>query len=68
VLVLQEKKIVVQQTVDSVKERLKDMGDKYKEFVGMIEDRSNEVMEKWKERSNEFVRNFIGMYGAMVSV
>ena len=49
-----------------MKDRLKDMGEKYKEFVGMIEDRSNEMMEKWKERSNDFVRNFIGMYGTMV--
>ena len=64
---LQEKKIVVQQTVDSVKDRLKDMGEKYKEFVGKMEDRGNEMLERWKERSNDFVRNFIEMYGTMVS-
>ena len=65
---LQEKKIVVQNTVDNMKDRLKDMGEKYKEFVGKIEDRSHEMLDKWREKSNEFVRNFIEMYGTMVSV
>ena len=55
------------QTVDSMKDRIKDMGEKYKEIVGMIEDRRIEMIDKWKERSNEFVRNFITLYGAMVS-
>lgn len=43
------------------------MGEKYKELVGKIEDRSHEVLDKWREKSNEFVRNFIEMYGTMVS-
>ena len=64
---MQEKKIVVQNTVDNMKDKLKDMGEKYKEFVGKIEDRSLEVLDKWREKSNDFVRNFIEMYGAMVS-
>ena len=63
---LQEKRIVVQNTVDNVRGRLKDMGEKYKELVGKIEDRSHEMLDKWREKSNEFVRNFIEMYGAMV--
>nr|CAB3264717.1 choline-phosphate cytidylyltransferase A-like [Phallusia mammillata] len=62
---VQEKRIAVQTTVDTMKDRLKDMGEKYKEIVGKIEDRSHEMLDKWKERSNEFVRNFIEMYGAM---
>jgi len=53
--------------MDNVKDRLKDMGEKYKEFVGKIEDRRHEILDRWRERSNEFVRSFIEMYGAMVS-
>ena len=30
-----------------------------------IEDRSHEMLDKWREKSNEFVRNFIEMYGTM---
>lgn len=60
-----EKKISVQNTVDQVRDKLKDMGERYKEIVGRIEDRSHEVLDKWREKSNEFVRNFILMYGAM---
>lgn len=67
-LFLQEKKISVQNTVDQVRDKLKDMGERYKEIVGRIEDRSHEVLDKWREKSNEFVRNFILMYGAMVSL
>ena len=59
---------MVQNTVDTVKDRLKDMGEKYKEFVGRIEDRSHEMLDKWREKSNEFVRNFIEMYGTMVRI
>jgi len=51
-----------------MKDKLKDMGEKYKEFVGKIEDRSHEMLDKWREKSNEFVRNFIEMYGTMVSL
>ena len=59
-LAFKEKKIAVQQTMDSVKE-------KYNKLVGILEDRGQVMMEKWKEKSNEFVQNFIAMYGAMVS-
>uniref|UniRef100_H2YJH5 choline-phosphate cytidylyltransferase n=1 Tax=Ciona savignyi TaxID=51511 RepID=H2YJH5_CIOSA len=62
---IREKKISVQNTVDTVKDKLKDMGEKYKEMVGRLEDQTHEMLDKWKERSNEFVRNFIEMYGAM---
>ncbi|CAK8695082.1 unnamed protein product [Clavelina lepadiformis] len=62
---IREKRISVLNTVDTVKDRLKDMGEKYKEFVGKIEDRSHEMLDKWREKSNDFVRNFIEMYGTM---
>nr|XP_002130773.1 choline-phosphate cytidylyltransferase A-like [Ciona intestinalis] len=62
---IREKKISVQNTVDNVKDKLKDMGERYKELVGKLEDQTHELLDKWKERSNDFVRNFIEMYGTM---
>uniref|UniRef100_F6QWP6 choline-phosphate cytidylyltransferase n=2 Tax=Ciona intestinalis TaxID=7719 RepID=F6QWP6_CIOIN len=59
---IREKKISVQNTVDNVKDKLKDMGERYKELVGKLEDQTHELLDKWKERSNDFVRNFIEMY------
>ena len=44
------------------------MGEKYKTFVNNLDDRRQEVLEKWREKSNDLVRNFIQMYGAMNQV
>lgn len=60
-----EKKISVQNTVDQVRDKLKDMGENVKELVGRMEDRGHEMLDKWRERSEIFVRNFILMYGTM---
>ncbi|XP_039250176.2 choline-phosphate cytidylyltransferase A-like [Styela clava] len=62
---MREKKIVVQNTMDNVKAKVKDMGEKYKTVVKNLDDRRQEVLEKWREKSNDFVRNFIQMYGTM---
>lgn len=60
-----EKKMIVQNTVDQVKDKLKELGEKSKELVGRIEDRSHEMLDNWRQKSNEFVQNFIMMYGTM---
>lgn len=60
-----EKKISVQNTYDSVRDKLKDMGENVKELVGRMEDRGHEMLDKWKENTEVFVRNFIAMYGTM---
>jgi len=57
-----EKKISVQNTVDSVKDKL---SEKYKEVVGRMESRGVEMLDKWRENTELFVRNFILMYGTM---
>lgn len=44
------------------------MGEKYKTFVHNLDDRRQEVLEKWREKSNEWVGNFTQMYGAMNQV
>ena len=59
--------MIVQNTVDQVKDKLKELGEKSKELVGRIEDRSHEMLDNWRQKSNEFVQNFIMMYGTMVS-
>lgn len=48
--------------------KVKDMGEKYKTFVHNLDDRRQEVLEKWRDKSNEWVRNFTQMYGAMNQV
>ena len=62
----QEKKIVVQNKVDQVKDRIEKMSEGVRDLVGKLEDRSHEMLENWRHKSEEFVRNFINMYGTMV--
>jgi len=60
-----EKKIVVQNKVDQVKDKIEKMSEGVRDLVGKLEDRSHEMLENWRHKSEEFVRNFINMYGAM---
>ena len=56
---LQEKKIQFSQKLDQVK-------DKGKEWIGKVKEtreKGNEMMNRWEEKSKEFIGNFIELFG-----
>ena len=56
---IQEKKIQFSQKLDKVK-------DKGKEWIGKVKEtkeKGNEMMNRWEEKSKEFIGNFVEMFG-----
>uniref|UniRef100_A0A9J7YLR7 choline-phosphate cytidylyltransferase n=2 Tax=Cyprinus carpio TaxID=7962 RepID=A0A9J7YLR7_CYPCA len=59
----QEKKYHLQERVDKVKKKVKDVEEKSKEFVQKVEEKSIDLIQKWEEKSREFIGNFLQMFG-----
>lgn len=67
----QEKKYHLQEHVDKVKQKVRDVEEKSKEFVQKVEEKGIDLIQKWEEKSREFIGNFLQMFGpdgALVSV
>ena len=62
-LTQQAKKYHLQERVDKVKKRVKDVEEKSKEFVQKVEEKSIDLIQKWEEKSREFIGNFLEMFG-----
>lgn len=60
---LQEKKYHLQERVDKVKRKVRDVEEKSKEFVQKVEEKSIDLIQKWEEKSREFIGNFLQMFG-----
>ncbi|KAM6198452.1 choline-phosphate cytidylyltransferase A isoform 1-T1 [Sarcoramphus papa] len=60
---INEKKYHLQERVDKVKKRVKDVEEKSKEFVQKVEEKSIDLIQKWEEKSREFIGNFLEMFG-----
>lgn len=62
-LSFQEKKYHLQERVDKVKRKVRDVEEKSKEFVQKVENKSIDLIQKWEEKSREFIGNFLQMFG-----
>ncbi|KAJ7324644.1 hypothetical protein JRQ81_017664 [Phrynocephalus forsythii] len=60
---INEKKYHLQERVDKVKKRVKDVEERSKEFVQKVEEKSIDLIQKWEEKSREFIGNFLEMFG-----
>ncbi|XP_028917670.1 choline-phosphate cytidylyltransferase A isoform X1 [Ornithorhynchus anatinus] len=60
---INEKKYHLQERVDKVKRKVKDVEEKSKEFVQKVEEKSIDLIQKWEEKSREFIGNFLEMFG-----
>ena len=60
---IQEKKYHLQERVDKVKKKVKDVEEKSKEFVQKVEEKSIDLIQKWEEKSREFIGSFLEMFG-----
>ncbi|KAK3549270.1 hypothetical protein QTP70_034481 [Hemibagrus guttatus] len=61
--VREEKKYHLQEHVDKVKQKVRDVEEKSKEFVQRVEEKSIDLIQKWEEKSREFIGNFLQMFG-----
>ena len=52
----QEKKFRLQNKLDDLK-------DKGKNFVGNLEEKRHELIQKWEDKSREFINNFLDLFG-----
>lgn len=53
----------MQERVDKVKKKVKDVEEKSKEFVQKVEEKSIDLIQKWEEKSREFIGSFLEMFG-----
>ncbi|KAM4693002.1 choline-phosphate cytidylyltransferase A isoform 1-T6 [Discoglossus pictus] len=60
---INEKRYNLQERVDKVKKKVKDVEEKSKEFVQKVEEKSIDLIQKWEEKSREFIGNFLEMFG-----
>uniref|UniRef100_A0A8C8YZL6 choline-phosphate cytidylyltransferase n=1 Tax=Prolemur simus TaxID=1328070 RepID=A0A8C8YZL6_PROSS len=60
---INEKKYHLQERVDKVKKKVKDVEEKSKEFVQKVEEKSIDLIQKWEEKSREFIGSFLEMFG-----
>ncbi|NP_001281132.1 choline-phosphate cytidylyltransferase A [Cynoglossus semilaevis] len=60
---INEKKYNLQERVDKVKRKVRDVEEKSKEFVQKVEEKSIDLIQKWEEKSREFIGNFRQMFG-----
>ncbi|XP_053356151.1 phosphate cytidylyltransferase 1A, choline b [Clarias gariepinus] len=60
---INEKKYHLQESVDKVKQKVRNVEEKSKEFVQRVEEKSIDLIQKWEEKSREFIGNFLQMFG-----
>ncbi|XP_041119682.1 choline-phosphate cytidylyltransferase A-like isoform X2 [Polyodon spathula] len=60
---INEKKYHLQERVDKVKQKVKNVEERSKEFVQKVEEKSIDLIQKWEEKSREFIGNFLQMFG-----
>ncbi|KAF4091775.1 hypothetical protein AMELA_G00040210 [Ameiurus melas] len=60
---INEKKYHLQEHVDKVKQKVRNVEEKSKEFVQRVEEKSIDLIQKWEEKSREFIGNFLQMFG-----
>uniref|UniRef100_A0A672RJ37 Phosphate cytidylyltransferase 1, choline, alpha b n=2 Tax=Sinocyclocheilus grahami TaxID=75366 RepID=A0A672RJ37_SINGR len=60
---INEKKYHLQEHVDKVKQKVRDVEEKSKEFVQKVEEKGIDLIQKWEEKSREFIGNFLQMFG-----
>ncbi|XP_006003140.1 choline-phosphate cytidylyltransferase A [Latimeria chalumnae] len=60
---INEKKYHLQERVDKVKQKVKNVEERSKEFVQKVEEKSIDLIQKWEEKSREFIGNFLEMFG-----
>ncbi|XP_057204561.1 phosphate cytidylyltransferase 1A, choline b isoform X2 [Triplophysa rosa] len=60
---INEKKYHLQERVDMVKQKVRDVEEKSKEFVQKVEEKGIDLIQKWEEKSREFIGNFLEMFG-----
>ncbi|KAG7457018.1 hypothetical protein MATL_G00242010 [Megalops atlanticus] len=60
---INEKKYHLQERVDKVKRKVRDVEERSKEFVQKVEEKSIDLIQKWEEKSREFIGNFLQMFG-----
>ncbi|XP_030837931.1 choline-phosphate cytidylyltransferase A isoform X2 [Strongylocentrotus purpuratus] len=58
-----ETKFKVQDSVDKVRQRVRRVERRSKEFVHKMEDRSINFLQKWEEKSREMIGNFLDLFG-----
>lgn len=46
-----------------MKQKVRDVEEKSKEFVQRVEEKSIDLIQKWEEKSREFIGNFLQMFG-----
>ena len=46
-----------------MKEKVKNVEEKSKEFVNKVEEKSHDLTQKWEEKSREFIGNFLELFG-----
>lgn len=46
-----------------MKEKVKNVEEKSKEFVNKVEEKSHDLIQKWEEKSREFIGNFLELFG-----
>lgn len=46
-----------------MKEKVKNVEEKSKEFVYKVEEKSHDLIQKWEEKSREFIGNFLELFG-----
>lgn len=46
-----------------VKQKVRDVEEKSKEFVQKVEEKGIDLIQKWEEKSREFIGNFLEMFG-----
>lgn len=46
-----------------MKEKVKNVEEKSKEFVNRVEEKSHDLIQKWEEKSREFIGNFLELFG-----
>ncbi|XP_056266527.1 choline-phosphate cytidylyltransferase B-like isoform X2 [Pseudoliparis swirei] len=60
---INEKKYLLQEQVDKMKETVRTVEEKSKHFVYKVEEKSQDLIHKWEEKSREFIRNFLELFG-----
>ncbi|TTI30681.1 Choline-phosphate cytidylyltransferase B [Bagarius yarrelli] len=60
---INEKKYHLQNHVDKVRQKVRNVEEKSKEFVQRVEEKSIDLIQKWEEKSREFIGNFLQLFG-----
>ncbi|KAM8835658.1 choline-phosphate cytidylyltransferase B-like [Synchiropus picturatus] len=60
---IKEKKYLLQNQVDRMKETVRTVEEKSKHFVYRVEEKSQDLIHKWEEKSREFIGNFLELFG-----